>query len=95
MTFVAAIVYATFSVIFNLIFPEFIDEMISVSRNAMIKQNPNVTETELEMGLSMMKKFMNPYIVFPATLAMYSFMGLIYSLIIGAIVKKESPNAQF
>lgn len=95
ITFVAALVYATFSVIFNLIFPEFIDEMISLSRNAMIKQNPNVSEAELEMGLSMMKKFMNPYIVFPATLAMYSFMGLIYSLIIGAIVKKESPNAQF
>lgn len=95
IAFVAALVYAIFSVIFNLIFPEFIDEMVAISRNAMIKQNPNVSEAELEMGLSMMKKFMNPYIVFPATLAMYSFMGLIYSLIIGAILKKESPNAQF
>ena len=95
ITFVAAIVYGIFNLIFNLIFPEFIDEMILISRNAMIKQNPSVTEAELEMGLSMMKKFMNPYIVFPFTLAMYSFMGLIYSLIIGAIIKKERPNAQF
>jgi hypothetical protein len=95
ITFIAALVYATFSVIFNLIFPEFIDEMVAISRNAMIKQNPSVTEAELQMGLSMMKKFMNPYIVFPVTLAMYAFIGLIYSLIIGAILKKERPNAQF
>lgn len=95
MMFVAALVYALFSVIFNLIFPEFIDEMVAISRSAMIKQNPNVTTSELDMGLSMMKKFMNPYIVFPVTLAMYSFIGLVYSLIIGAIVKTERPNAQF
>lgn len=93
IAFIAALIYALFSVIFNLIFPEFIDEMAVLSRNAMIKQNPNVTEAELEMGLSMMKKFMSPYIVFPVTLAMYSFIGLIYSLLIGAIIKKESPNA--
>ncbi len=93
IAFIAAMIYALFSVIFNLIFPEFINEMAVLSRNAMIKQNPKVTEAELEMGLSMMKKFMSPYIVFPVTLAMYSFIGLIYSLLIGTILKKESPNA--
>jgi hypothetical protein len=45
------------------------------------------------MGLTMMKKFMNPLIVFPVTLAMYSFIGLIYSLIVGAIVKNENPQS--
>ena len=57
IAFIAATVYALFSVIFNLIFPEFIDEMVVLSRNAMIKQKPSITAAELEMGLSMMKKF--------------------------------------
>jgi hypothetical protein len=54
----------------------------------MLKQNPNITSKEMEIGLAMMKKFMNPLIVFPVTIAMYSFIGLLYSLIVGAIVKK-------
>jgi hypothetical protein len=65
--------------------------MVSISKTAMLKENPEMTSEQLEMGLSMMKKFSNPLIVFPVTLAMYSFLGLIYSLIIGAIVKNEKP----
>lgn len=91
ITFIAAIIYATFNVIFNFIFPDFVDEMISISKEAMITKNPEMTSKQIEMGLSMVKKFMNPLIVFPFTLAMFSFIGLIYSLIIGAFIKKEKP----
>ncbi len=79
--------------IFNFIFPEFVDEMISISKEAMISKNPEMTSEQIEMGLSMVKKFMNPLIVFPFTLAMFSFIGLIYSLIIGAILKTEKPQS--
>ncbi|MFQ6602369.1 DUF4199 domain-containing protein [Flavobacterium sp. C3NV] len=91
ITVIAGLVYAIFSVIFNLIFPEFINEMLEISKEGMITQNPNITSKELEMGLSMVKKFMNPLIVLPVTLVMYSLIGLIYSLIIGAIVKNDKP----
>ena len=93
IAFIAALVYAIFTVIFNLLFPEFIEEMLSISKSEMIKQTPNMTSEQLEMGLSMIKKFMNPFIVFPVTLAMYSFFGLIYSLIVGAILKNENPQS--
>ncbi|MCF8321566.1 MAG: DUF4199 domain-containing protein [Flavobacterium sp.] len=88
-TFMAAFIYATFNVLFNILFPDFIDEMIAISKEAMISKTPNLTPEQLEEGIIMMKKFMNPFIVFPVTLAMYSFFGLIYSLIIGSIVKNE------
>jgi hypothetical protein len=93
IAFVAAIIYALFSVLFNFIFPEFIDEMISITKESMLKKNPEMTSEQLEMGLSMVKKFSNPLIVFPFTLAMYSFLGLIYSLLVGAIVKNEKPQS--
>ncbi|RZJ55792.1 MAG: DUF4199 domain-containing protein [Flavobacterium sp.] len=91
ITVIAALVYGIFNVIFNFIFPEFINEMLEISKMGMLKQNPNMTDKELEMGLGMVKKFMNPLIVFPVTLVMYAFFGLIYSLIVGAIVKNEKP----
>jgi len=87
------LIYAIFSVIFNLIFPEFIAEMLSISKSEMIKTTPNITSEQLELGLNMIEKFMNPLIVFPVTLAMYSFFGLIYSLIVGVIVKNENPQS--
>ena len=91
IAFIAAIVYASFSVIFNFIFPEFVDEMISISKETMVTENPEMTTEQIETGLSMARKFMNPLIVFPVTLVMFSFIGLIYSLIVGAIVKNEKP----
>lgn len=89
ITFLAAFIYAAFNVIFNILFPDFVNEMIEISKEAMISKTPNLTDEKLETGLTMIKKFMNPFIVFPVTLAMYSFFGLIYSLIIGAFVKNE------
>ena len=93
ITFIAALIYGLFNIAFNFIYPDFINEMISITQDDMIKQNPNITNKEMEMGIAMMKKFMNPLIVLPVTLAMYSFFGLIYSLIVGAIVKNENPQS--
>ena len=90
---IAAIVYATFNVIFNLIFPEFADEIIAILKRSMIAENPNMNSEQIEMGLYVVRKIMNPFVAFPITLAMFSFIGLIYSLIIGAIVKKENPQS--
>jgi len=90
---IAALIYAVFNLIFNYIFPDFITEMLSITKQAMLEKNPTMTSDQIEMGISMTKKFMNPLIVFPVTIAMYAFFGLIYSLIIGAIVKKDNPQS--
>lgn len=91
ITFVAALIYAIFNLIFNFIFPDFINEMLEITRDGMLAKNPQMTDKELKIGLGMVKKFMNPFIVFPVTLVMYAFFGLLYSLIIGAIVKNDKP----
>lgn len=93
ITFIAALIYAVFNIIFNFIFPEFIDEMIAITKEGMLAKDPNMPSEQIEMGLSMVKKFMNPLIVLPVTLAMYSFFGLIYSLIVGAVLKNEKPQS--
>jgi len=39
ITFIAAFIYAVFNLIFNLIFPDFINEMIAISKEAMLTKN--------------------------------------------------------
>ena len=91
--FIASLIYALFSVVFNFVFPEFMADLLQKTRQVILKQNPSMTTEQLEMALSMTKKFMSPYIIVPATIVMYSFIGLIYSLIIGAFVKNENPQS--
>ena len=90
---IAGLIYGVFSAVFNMIFPEFIEDLMKKTRQVMLKQNPTMTSAQVEMAISMTKKFMSPAIVIPVTIAMYSFMGLIYSLIIGAFVKNDNPQS--
>jgi hypothetical protein len=90
---IAGLIYGVFSGVFNLIFPEFIEDLLKKTRQVMLKQNPNMTSAQAEMAISMTKKFMNPAIAIPVTVAMFSFIGLIYSLIIGAFVKNDNPHS--
>ena len=90
---IAGVIYALFSVVFNLIFPEYLVEVLKKTRQVMLQQNPTMTSEQVEMAISMTKKFMNPVLVVPVTVVMFSFIGLIYSLIIGAFVKNEKPQS--
>jgi hypothetical protein len=58
----------------------------------MLEQNPQMTNEQVEMAISMTKKFSAPWFSFPITIAVFSFLGLIYSLIIGMIVKNDNPQ---
>jgi ethanolamine transporter EutH len=90
---IAGLIYALFSIVFNMIFPDFLEEVLRKTRQVMQQQNPSLTSEQLEMAISMTKKFMSPTLVVPVTVAMFSFIGLFYSLIIGAIVKNEKPQS--
>jgi hypothetical protein len=90
---IAGLIYGIFSAVFNMVFPEFIEDLMKKTRQVMLKQNPTMTSAQVEMAISMTKKFMSPAIVIPVTIAMYSFMGLLYSLIIGAFVKNDNPQS--
>lgn len=88
---IAAAIFAFFNIGFNLAVPEAQAEMIEKMKAAQIKANPQMTSAQLKMAMGMAETFMKPYIAFPFTILFFAFLGLIYSLIIGAIVKKENP----
>lgn len=88
---IGAAMFAIFNIIFNLILPEAQAEMLDKMRAAQLKTNPNMTSEQLKMSMKIVEVFMKPYVALPFTIMFYAFVGLIYSLIIGAIVKKENP----
>lgn len=93
VAFIASIVYGVFYIIFVLIFPEFIPELIEKIISITRQQNPNMSEEQMEMSISIIKKMMSPYITFPIVIVMNCFIALIHSLIVGAIVKKDPINS--
>lgn len=86
---IAGLVSAVFMVVFNAIFPEYVEELIRKTRSVMLSSESNMTEEQIEMAIGVTRKFMSPFIAIPSTIAIYAFIGLIYSLIIGAIVKRD------
>ncbi|WP_395064599.1 DUF4199 domain-containing protein [Flavobacterium sp.] len=90
---IAGLISALFSSVFGMIFPEYFEEMYRKVSKMMMEKNPQMTSEQLDMAVSMMKKFSNPVIAIPASIAIYAFIGLIYSLIIGAILKKDANQS--
>ena len=92
---ISGIIVAVYNYIFmTAIEPDFINQLMEVSREEMIKQNPNMTEKEMEMALNISKKFMSPGIMSAFAILGSLFTGFIISLIGGLIMKQNRPQFQ-
>lgn len=89
--FVGAIIFGLFNIVFYYMFPDNLENLVSQTRQMMLKDNPSLTTSQLEMTTSMMRKFSAPAFAFPLTLAMLTFFGFLYSLFVGLVVKKDNP----
>ena len=90
---IAGLLFALFNATFAYVFPEYFEEMFRKMRTVIAESNSKLTSEQIDMSISFSKKFMNPAISIPTTAVMYAFFGLIYSLIIGAIVKKDANQS--
>jgi hypothetical protein len=90
-TVIAAVLFSIFNIIFNVIFPEFQADALEKMKQAQLMANPNMTAEQMKLALKMSEIFLKPYVAFPMAILFYAFIGLIYALIVGAIVKKENP----
>ncbi|WP_306353891.1 DUF4199 domain-containing protein [Flavobacterium sp. '19STA2R22 D10 B1'] len=92
ITVLAALIYSIFYIIFIQIFPDFLDSSMADVKTVMLKNNPEMTKDQIETAISVTRKFMSPWILAPSTMAIYAFIGLIFSLIVGAFVKNDKPT---
>ena len=90
---IAGIISAIYNYVFmTYIEPDLVTQMLEMTREQMIEQNPNMTEEQLEMGLSMTEKFMSPGIMAAFSIIFTLFLGFIISLISGLIMKQNRPE---
>jgi hypothetical protein len=92
LTALGSLINGIFFMIFTIMFPEYIDELIAKVQSITIQQNPNMSLDQIKMMTGMMKKMMSPIISIPLGIVMYSFIALIHSVIVGLIVKKEQAS---
>ena len=58
----------------------------------MLEANPEISDQELDLALSMTTKFMQPHWMMIMSVLGGTFMGFLFSLIISIFVKKDNPN---
>lgn len=88
---VAALMVVFTFISFKLLFPESIDKILEQSRQDMVKKN--MTDDQIDMAISMTKKFFMPFAIGGAIL-LYLILGAIASLI-GAGIAKKNPRDPF
>jgi hypothetical protein len=102
-TVIAALVYSVFNLIFNYMFPEFVDQTIEKmreialhQRNSMLSQGAMEDEVasveNIEDQLVKTKEWMGSFYSIPSTIVIYAIIGIITSLILGAFTKKDKPQ---
>ena len=93
-----ALVGGIIGVIYQLIFvnfiePDFVENMMQLQFDKMIEQNPDMTQEQIDMSMEMGRKFSSPWITSAIAIIGSLFIGLVISLIIGLVMKKESDHA--
>lgn len=90
ISLIGGIILAIYTfVLVNYIEPEYFTKMAETVEAKMLESNPNVSDEQLEMSLSMMKKMSGTWISIGSVIMMSLFGGLIYSLISGLILKRD------
>jgi hypothetical protein len=91
IAFFAGIIYAIFVLIFiSFVDTNFINNILQISEQNMIDKG--MSQEQIEMGMKYSKMFVSPIMLTVFTVIGYAFFGMIFSLILSAILKKENPQ---
>lgn len=91
-TAVITVVFVSFTIIFNLLYPEFGEKALEATRVQLEKQG-QLSDTDIDAAVSMTKKYFWPFII-GSTVLGFAIIGAIGSLI-GAAITKKRPHDPF
>ncbi len=87
---ISAIIYTVYLVIFqHLIEPSYFDNLALIQEQAIIEQNPNLTDEQLEQAKGFAEMFNNSGVNAAITIVISLFLGLIISFFAGLVMKKS------
>jgi len=76
-----------FFLLSNILEPDYMDKVFEIGKIKAMKDNPSLTEEQINQGIEMQKSF--AWISYPVILIINVIIGLIVGLITGLIMKKE------
>ena len=93
VAFFSSIIMAFYTFIYiTSLNPDFVVNILNMTEQAMLEADPEISEQQLDLALSMTSKFMQPHWMMIMGVLGGTFMGFLFSLIISIFVKKENPN---
>lgn len=85
----AAVVTSVYTFIFlQYINPDYITEILAKAEDQMLVQNPNMTQEQIDMGLSYAKMFAKPWLSAITGFVSMSFVSLLFSLLVSIFTQK-------
>ena len=69
-----------------------IAEILLKSEEEIFQQNPNISDDEMEMALSMTEKFLTPTMMSLMALLSGTLMGFLFSLLTSAFLKRNKSE---
>ncbi len=93
ISLIAGIIGAFYNYIFiTIIEPDFVIQMLDMTRDQMIEQNPDMAQDQMDLAMGITEKMMQPSIMSAIGIIMTLFFGFIISLISGLIMKVNRPE---
>jgi len=93
ISIIAGIIGALYNYIFvTVIEPDFVVQMLDMTRDQMTEQNPDITQDQVDLAMGITEKMMEPTIMSAIGIIMTLFFGFIISLISGLIMKVNRPE---
>ena len=93
ISLISGIIVAIYNYLFmTMIEPEYVTQLLEFTEEKMISDNPEMTESQLNMAMDMTEKFMSPMMMTSFVIIGSLFFGFIISLISGFILKQKRPE---
>lgn len=93
VAFFSSIILAFYTFLFiTYINPDALSEVIKMAEQAMLEANPEISDEELDLALSITAKLMQPHWMMIMGMLGGTFMGFVYSAIVSIFVKNPDPN---
>ena len=93
VAFFSSVIMAFYTFIYiTYLNPDMLVNVLNMTEQAMLEADPEISDQQLDLALSMTTKFMQPHWMMIMGVLGGTFMGFLFSLIISIFLKKENPN---
>tara|TARA_B100001250_G_C19520422_1_gene665773 strand:- start:93 stop:629 length:537 start_codon:yes stop_codon:yes gene_type:complete len=90
VAFFSSVIMAFYTLIYmTYLNPEMLADIMNMTEQAMLEADPEISDEQLDLALSMTSKFMQPHWMMIMGVLGGTFTGFLYSLVISIFVKKE------